>query len=130
MKKIFLLLFLFVSVATTVSAQGGNRRTPEERAAVIHAKLDSAFKVDAQKLTTLDAALVTSFKAQDVKRSEMMSGGTPDREAMQAEMRKFTDERDALIKAALTADQYATWKEKIEPSMRPQRPGGGGGGGN
>ena len=31
-----------------------------------------------------------------------------------------------MIKAILTAEQFAIWKEKIEPSMRPQRPGGGG----
>jgi hypothetical protein len=46
---------------------------------------------------------------------------------MMAEMKKFSDARDEMIKAVLSADQFTIWKEKIEPSMRPQRPPGGGG---
>ncbi len=128
MKRICLTLVAVIVIAATVSAQGGgNRRTPEERVAAIHAKLDSAFKVDAAKLTKLDETLVASYKAQDAKRQELMSGGQPNRETMMAEMKKFTDARDELIKGVLTAEQFATWKEKIEPSMRPQRPQGAGG---
>jgi periplasmic protein CpxP/Spy len=129
MKKLVIMLVAFLGIAATASAQGGgfNRRTPEERAAQIHAKLDSAFKIEASKLATLDTALVVLYKAQDKKREEFMAGGTPDRETMMAEMKKFNDSRDEMLKAVLTADQFATWKEKIEPSMRPQRPQGGGG---
>lgn len=132
MKKLFFLLMVSFSVAITASAQPGGggfpRRTPEERAAQIHAKLDSAFKLGPQKLAPLDTALTTLYKAQDKKREEFMSGGTrPDRETMMAEMKKFNDSRDEMIKMILTADQFVTWKEKIEPSMRPQRPQSGGG---
>lgn len=131
MKKLFFLLMVSFTVAISASAQGGGgfpRRTPEERAAVIHAKLDSAFTLGAKKLGPLDTALVALYKAQDKKREEFMSGGTrPDRETMMAEMKKFNDSRDEMIKMILTADQFAIWKEKIEPSMRPQRPPGGGG---
>lgn len=129
MKKISLVLLAFVILAATASAQPGGgyqRRTPEERAAVIHAKLDSAFKLEAVKLATLDTALVVLYKAQDKKREEFMSGGTmPDRETMMAEMKKFSDARDEMMKAVLTTEQFGIWKEKIEPSMRPQRPPGG-----
>jgi hypothetical protein len=129
MKKIVFILVAFIAVAATASAQGGfNRRTPEERAAAIHAKLDSAFKTDAGKLATLDTALIVLYKAQDKKREEFMSGGSmPDRETMMAEMKKYSDARDEMIKAILTEEQFAIWKEKIEPSMRPQRPQGSGG---
>lgn len=122
------MLVAFVTVAASASAQGGfTRRTAEERAAAIHVKLDSAFKTDPSKLATLDTALIVLYKAQDKKREEFMSGGSmPDRETMQAEMKKYTDARDEMIKAILTEEQYAIWKEKIEPSMRPQRPQGGG----
>ena len=53
--------------------------------------------------------------------------GSVDRETMQAEMKKFSDAQDEILKAVLSKDQYETWKEKIQPSMRPQRPQGGGG---
>ena len=42
---------------TSVNAQGGGnfqRRTPEERLKTVHEKLDSAFKLDAAKLTQAD----------------------------------------------------------------------------
>lgn len=124
------------TLSLAVSAQGGGgfqRRTPEERAASIHQKLDSAFKLDASTLGKVDTALVALYKAQDAKRQEMMAGGMPDRETMQAEMKKFSDAQNEILKAVLNKDQYEIWKEKIQPSMRGPRPGGGGpppGGGN
>ncbi len=131
MKKIFLMLtasFLIVLAASAQPGGGGfNRRTPEERAAQIHQKLDSAFKIAPETMSKLDTALVQLYKAQDTKRQEMMAGGMPDRETFMAEMKKFTDARDEILKAVLTEEQYGIWKEKIEPSMRPQRPQGGGG---
>lgn len=124
MKKLVFMLVASFAIAASASAQGGfTRKTPEERAAQIHAKLDSAFKLESAKLATLDTALVALNKAQDKKREELMSAGT-DRETMQAEMKKFSDSRDEMMKAILTADQYAIWKEKIEPSMRTPRPQG------
>jgi len=125
---------IFFSAANAQPGGGGMRRTPEQRAAVIHEKLDSAFKLDASKLSKLDTALTALYKAQDAKRQEMMSGGMPDRETIMAEMKKYTDAQDEIIKALVTEEQFTIWKEKIQPSMR--RPGGGGrgpggpGGGN
>ena len=130
MKRIIFACVAFMALTLSASAQGGggfNRRTPEERAAQIHHIVDSAFKLDADKLTKLDTAMVALYKAQDAKRQELMAGGMPDRETFMAEMKKFTDARDEILKALLTADQFGIWKEKIEPSMRPQRPAGGGG---
>ena len=59
---------------------------------------------------------------------EIRSGGGS-REEMMAARQKLTDERDAKLKTILTEEQMKTWKEQIEPSMRPQRPAGGQGGG-
>lgn len=134
MKKILICLLALFGTAAVVSAQpgGGMRRTPEERAAVIHQKLDSAFKLEASKLAMLDTALVALYKAQDAKRQEMMAGGSFDRDAFMEEMKKFNDAQDEMLKAVLSKDQYEIWKEKIQPAMRPQRQGGSGrpGGGN
>ena len=129
MKKMCLMLVAVVAFAAQY-AQPGNgfqRQTPELRVAAIHAKLDSAFSLGAAKLAPLDTALVVLYKKQDEKMKEMFSGGTPDRDAMMAERKKYSDSRDEMIKAILSADQFAIWKDKIEPSMRPQRPPGNGG---
>ena len=135
-KKILFAALASAALALTVSAQPGSgftRRTPEERAASIHQKLDSAFKLDAALLAKLDTAITALYKAQDKKREELMAGGMPDRETFMAEMKKYSDAQDEILKAVLTEEQFGIWKEKIQPSMRPQRQGGGGppgGGGN
>jgi hypothetical protein len=136
MKKMSLMFMASFALAVSVSAQPGGgfqRQTPEQRAAAIHQKLDSAFKLDASKLATLDTALIALYKAQDARMQEIFSSGErPDRETMMAERKKYSDSRDEMIKAIVTEEQFAIWKDKIEPSMRPQRPPGGGGmpGGN
>lgn len=130
MKKIFAAVLALFTLAITASAQGGGgfqRRTPEERAAVIHQKLDSAFKLNPGDLSKIDTAITALYKAQDAKRQEMMAGGMPDRETFMAEMKKFSDAQDEILKAMLTKEQFDTWKEKIQPTMRGPRPGGGGG---
>jgi hypothetical protein len=133
MKKISLLVVAVVAFLATYAQPGGGfqRQTPEQRVAVIHAKLDSAFKLAPAKLSTLDTALTVLYKKQDEKMMEMFQSGTrPDRETMMAERKKYSDARDEMLKAVLTEEQFGIWRDKIEPSMRPQRPNGGGGGGN
>jgi len=129
MKKITLLLLACI-LTTTMHAQPGGgfqRQTPEQRAAVIHQKLDSAFKINGAKLSGLDSALITLYKAQDARMQDIYSTGErPDRETMMAERKKYNDSRDQIIKAAINEDQFKIWKEIIEPSMRPTRPNGGG----
>jgi periplasmic protein CpxP/Spy len=138
MKKTTLIIMLSFMVAISASAQPGGgfqRQTPEQRAAAIHLKLDSAFKLEPSKLATLDTALTALYKAQDARMQEIFSSGErPDRETMMAERKKYSDSRDEMIKMMLTEEQFAIWRDKIEPSMRPQRPPGGvgmpGGGNN
>jgi hypothetical protein len=115
---------------------GFQRRTPAERVAVIHQKLDSAFKLDAVRLSLIDTALVVLYKKQDARMQEVreaaMGGERPDPEALREEMKKYSDAQEEIIKAVLTPEQYTIWTEKIVPAMRPARPmgmGGGGGGG-
>lgn len=130
-QKIFLVSCLFfIAVMVSQAQQGGGfqRQTVEQRVAAIHQRLDSAFKLAPEKLASLDTALTVLFKAQDAKMQEFMSGGTPDREAMMAERKKYTDSRDEMIKAMLTEEQNTIWKEKILPAM--QGAGRGPGGGN
>ena len=130
MKRISLLLIASFALSVISYAQpgGGNRMTIEERVARIHNKLDSAFKLEASKMTSLDTALTVLYKAQDAKRQELMAGGMPDRETFMAEMKKYTDAQDEILKAVLSKEQFDIWKEQIQPAMRPQRQQGSGGG--
>ena len=133
MKKITFILLASLALVVTVSAQPGGgfqRRSPEERVASVHQKLDSAFKLEPATLAKLDTALTTLYKAQDAKRQELMAAGVTDRETFMEEMKKYSDAQNEILKAVLTKDQFEIWKEKIQPSMRPQRPPGAGGGNN
>lgn len=112
-----LLLFATLAFAAAYAQPGGGfqRRTVEERVAMVHAKMDSAFKLDAVKAAEVDAIFTTFYKDSDKAREEMMaSGERPGREVMQAKMQPLAEA------------QYEIWKKQIEPGIRPQRPMGGG----
>ena len=129
MKKTSLLLLVVVAFTGAYAQPGGGfqRRTVEERVAIIHAKMDSAFKLDAAKAAEVDAIFTTYYKDSDKAREEMMSSGErPGREAMQEKMQPLTEAREKKLKEALPETQYEIWKKRIEPGMRPQRPPGGG----
>lgn len=140
MKNLIITFLLFtVSIAAYAQPMGGGfqRRSPAERVAVIHQKLDSAFKLEPAKLAMIDTALTVLYKKQDARMQEvreaMMNGGErPDMEAMREEFKKYNDAQEEILKAVLTADQFTIWKDQILPTMRPARPmgGGQGGGGN
>lgn len=128
MKKTLLIAPILLLAVITVSAQGGfPRRTVEERVQVIHQKMDSAFKLDKAKLADVDSAFASYYRSTDKLREEMMSGGgQPDFQAMREKMQPIMDERDKKLKGILSEDQFKTWKDVIEPSMRPRGRGGNG----
>lgn len=129
MKKMSLLLLAMVAfaVAYTQPGNGFQRRTVEERVATVHAKMDSAFKLDAAKAAEVDAIFTSYYKESDKAREEMMaSGERPGHEAMQAKMQPIAEAREEKLKKTLPEAQYEIWKKQIEPGMRPQRPMGGG----
>lgn len=129
-KQILLIAITMLTFAVTTNAQGGfQRRTVEERVKSVHDKMDSAFKLDAVKMNSVDTLFTSYYKAQDAYREEMMASGNTDRDAMRAKMMEMAAARDEKLKQFLTEEQMKIWKENIEPSMRPQRgnrpPGGG-----
>lgn len=129
-KQLVLFLALMITGITAINAQGGGfqRRTVEERVAIVHAKLDSAFKPEAAKFTKIDTVFANFYRSTDKAREEMMSGGgeRPDFQAMREKMQPFADARDKQLKELLGEANYKIWKDQIEPSM--QRRGGGQGG--
>jgi len=118
----------FILLAAVANAQGGfQHRTVEERIQIAHQKFDSAYKLDQAKLTDADSVFANYYRAQDKIREDMMSaGGQPDFQAMREKMQPLMDERDKKLQGILTADQYKTWKDAIEPSLRPRRQNNGG----
>jgi periplasmic protein CpxP/Spy len=123
MKRQLIVIAMALVGFMSAQAQGGfQRRTPEERLKPIHEKLDSAFKLDAAKLTQADNIFLDAFKEQDKQMEELRAGGAqPDRDAMMAIRKKVVEARDEKLKAILTEEQMKTWKEQIEPTLRPQR---------
>jgi hypothetical protein len=126
--KITLMISSFVLLAAISNAQGGfQRRTIEERVQIAQQKFDSAFKLDKAKLSETDSVFANYYRAQDKVRVDMMSGGgQPDFHAMREKMQPLMDDRDKKLQGILTADQYKTWKDAIEPSLRPRRQNNGG----
>ena len=118
-------LIMLLSLSTVIAnAQGGPRRTVAER---VNAAMDkiTVFNLDKERSIKADSAFTGYYKALDAKREEMRASGSLDREKMRAEMQKLGGERDEKLKKFLTEDQFKKWKDEIEPSLRPQRPGGG-----
>ena len=126
--KITWMIVFLVFGAIAANAQGGfQRRTVEERVQIIQQKLDSAFKLDKAKLAEADSVFAGFYRSTDKMRDEMMSGGgQPDFQAIREKMQPLIDERDKKLQGILTQDQFKTWKDQIEPSLRPRRQGGGG----
>jgi hypothetical protein len=127
MKKKFLLFAAILLAGTmAVNAQGGGggnfqRRTVEERVGTIHQKMDSAFKLDAAKLTRVDSVFANYYRSTDKVREELMAGGgdrSTMREQMQQKNQPFLDARDKELRVVIGEDNFKTWKEAIEPSMR------------
>jgi periplasmic protein CpxP/Spy len=121
-KQFFLALVTFIIAATSVNAQGGfQRRTPEERLKQVHEKIVEVIKLDADKLTKIDAIFLESFKQQDAKMEEIRNSGSFDREAMQAAREQLTKDRDAKLKEVLNEEEMKKYKDEVEPALRPQR---------
>ena len=121
-KQIVLMAIAALVSVSAANAQGGfQRRTVEERVKSVHEKLDSAFKLDAAKMTQVDEIFTNYYKTVDKAREDMMASGSTDRDAMRAKMQDMAADRDDKLKVVLTEDQMKTWKDSIEPSMRPQR---------
>lgn len=112
-------------VAGTVSsyAQSGFQMpSPEERVKRVHAKLDSAFKLDEAKAKQVDDLFLEFYKTQDKVRQELMDGNGGNfqgmREQMEEKMKPHQEALDAKLKPILGDDNFKLWKEQIEPTLR------------
>lgn len=117
---------LLLTMSLFVNAQGGGYQRPPiaERVKTVLEKIES-FKLDDAKKAQADSIFTEAYKAQDAKREELRAAGSPDREKMREEMQKIAAARDEKLKKVFSEEQFKEWKDKIEPSLRPQRQGGG-----
>lgn len=127
MKKSLLLIAVALLAGTlAVNAQGGGggnfqRRTVEERVQTVHQKMDSAFHLDKAKLTQVDSVFANFYRQTDKVREELMNSGgdrSTMREQMQQKTQPIVEGRDKELQVVLGNDNFKTWKEVIEPSMR------------
>jgi biopolymer transport protein ExbB/TolQ len=117
-------LALMIAGVIVANAQGGFRRTVEERVKSVHEKMDSAFKLDSEKQVKVDSAFANYYRQQDKIREEMRRGGErPDFQAMREKMQPAIEARDKELKTFLTDEQFKKWKEEIEPAMMQRRGG-------
>jgi hypothetical protein len=132
MKKTIVALAVILLAGTgSTFAQGGGgggfqMPTPEERVKRVHAKADSAFKLDEAKMKEMEAAYLDYYKAQEKVREEVMASAGGDRDAMRAAMQeKMKPQQEALdtkLKPILGDDKFKIWKEQIEPTLRGRGP--------
>jgi len=121
MKKSIIISMLLMMVGSmSIMAQGGGfqQRTPEERLKTVHAKIDSAFKLDAAKMAMVDSIFISSYRESDKMRKDFTDSGNQDFAAMREKMQPINDARDAKLKPVLGDENYKIWKEQIEPTMR------------
>jgi periplasmic protein CpxP/Spy len=121
-----MVLLIFAGSTSLMAQGGGGRRTIEERIKTVHQKIDSAFKLEATKLTQVDSLFANYYRANDKMRDEMTSangGERPDFQQMREKMQPTMDARDKELKLILGDDNFKKWKDEIEPTLR--RGGGG-----
>ena len=119
MKRLILAVTLLVFTGSIAMAQGGQRRTVEERVKAVHDKFVEVFKLDAAKLTQTDTIFTKYYKGSDKIREEMTAGGAqPDFQAFREKLQPLVDERDKELKPILGDDNYKKWKDEVEASLR------------
>lgn len=124
-----LLVTIVLAGIYTANAQRGRggfqRPSVEDRVKRTTEKL-AVLKLDKDQLAKAEVVFTDFYKARDEEMKSMWSGGgeKPDRQAMMDKMKKMNGDRDEKLKAIFSEDQFKKWKDEVEPSLRPQRPGG------
>ncbi len=122
MKKLLLMCFFLIGIATITRAQGGyQRKSPADQAKELQTQLS---------LTDDQTSKITAIlQTQATKRDSIRTASNGDRDAMMQAMRPLMQATAAQIKAVLTSDQAAAY-QKMQDERRARMQQGGGGGGN
>lgn len=123
MKKQLFVLFaaLFLSLGSVFSQ--GQRMTVDERVALAMDKIEAGLKPSEAVRAGAKTVLVEYYTNWQKAMGEMRAAGA-DRDKVAEARKKLGDDRDAKLKNIFSAEQMTKWTNEIEPSLRPQRPGG------
>jgi hypothetical protein len=122
MKKLFVLLFAFLTVSVVSNAQqgGGRGMSPE---AMIDALKDS-LNLSGKQVDSIKVIFKEFLpKLMEIRQNQDMS-----REDKMAKSKELNDARNARIKAVLTDDQFKKYQEMEERRRQRMQQGGGRGG--
>ena len=122
-KAIFGLLFILSAGSFSAMAQGGGFQmpTPEERVKRVHFKIDSAFKIEADKMKEVESLYLEFYKKPDKTREELRAAGVDFQEMrtqIAEKMKPHQESLDAKLNTILGDDKFKIWKEQIEPTLR------------
>ncbi|GAB2690143.1 hypothetical protein GCM10027037_11330 [Mucilaginibacter koreensis] len=117
MKKMLLVCGLLLGISATTFAQGGMRRSPEERVKAMQTQLN---------LTDDQATKVLAlYKMQATKMDSVRNAANGDRDAMRSAMRSMQADMTTKIGAILTADQKAAYQKMMDEQRARMQQGGG-----
>jgi hypothetical protein len=117
---LFAMLMFAGILSSQAQGQGGQRRTPEERAKMSVDRAADSITLSATQKTDLEPIYLEYYKAQDKLREGLAPGTRPER----ADMDKLTEARDAKLKVLLKEEQFT--RLKALEAARGNRGGGGG----
>lgn len=117
MKRKMMLFLALIIMSTTATFAQMQQMTVEQRVKNVMDKLAPLSLNDAQKEKT--TTIFTDYYKNQQKMMEeaRSSGQRPDSTVRQ----KATDDRDNLLKAVFSEDQFTKFKNEIEETLRPQR---------
>jgi hypothetical protein len=127
-KNIFLLvgnLFLSIMIAKAQPPQPGKPPNPEERLKEVAEKIDKELKLSStqkEKITKAYRDFFADMEKQRSKDGKPMPPPPPPPPVNKEVADKLSGERDAKIKAVLSAEQYQKYAA-LEKTMRPPMPG-------
>jgi protein CpxP len=114
MRKLLLVCCIVIGITTLSHAQGGQQRSPEERAAA----LKTSLALNDEQTSKITAIYAAQAKSMDSLRT---AGGD------MSAMRPMMTATNAKIKAVLTPDQAAAFQKQQDERMKRMQQGMGGG---
>lgn len=125
--KLFFLACILAAAMSSVNAQGNQRKSVEDRVAIVHEKFEKAFSLDKTKLNEIHSLFTDFYTSQQKLRENIQGPGLAqgfaqqDFQSVRKRNENLISEREGRLKKLLTTEQYKKWKEEIEPSLRNPR---------
>jgi hypothetical protein len=118
MKKVMILMVLMTTTAAVSTAQQRQRTTPEERAKIQTARLDTLVQLTEEQKTKILAVNTDWGK----KAEELFRDNSGNRETMRSKMQELETARENKYKEILTAEQFEKYS-KNRDQLRARRQG-------